>query len=60
MKEEEYKTRLLELGLSEEKIPNINFSQLEDIISHAKNIDEIICAVIFKASAYGYTCCAVR
>ena len=47
MKEEEYKTRLLELGLPEEKIPNINFSQLEDIISHAKNIDEI-CAQLEK------------
>ncbi|EID85729.1 hypothetical protein MSI_05480 [Treponema sp. JC4] len=41
MNKEEYKEHLLKLGLSEKQIESINFPQLEEIISNAKDVDDI-------------------
>lgn len=41
MNKEEYKEQLLKLGLSEKQIESINFPQLEEIISNAKDVDDI-------------------
>ena len=47
MTENEYKKELLELGVKEEALANINFGLVDEIISRAENIDEL-CDLMVK------------
>ena len=47
MTENEYKKQLLELGVKEEALANINFGLVDEIISRVENIDEL-CDLMVK------------
>lgn len=47
MTENEYKKQLLELGVKEEQLANINFGLVDEIISRVENIDEL-CDLMVK------------